>query len=115
MRKFLSLIFASLFISITPAKAQLNISISGATQAPIPIAFPNIISDNHGVGAFLGFSYANKVRDVVLADLERSGLFRIISDRSYIQKFNSFSDQDFLFTFFTWQKNWLVPYCSGVP
>ncbi|MBQ8750200.1 MAG: Tol-Pal system protein TolB [Alphaproteobacteria bacterium] len=93
MKKLLSLIALILFIAITPAKAQLNVSISGATQAPIPVAFPHIISDNSGIGAFLGFSYANKIRDVVLADLERSGLFRIISERSYIQKFNSFSDK----------------------
>lgn len=93
MRKLLSLILAILYFTTSSASAQLNVSISGANQAPIPIAFPNIISDNNGVGAFLGFSYANKVRDVVLADLERSGLFRIISERSYIQKFNSFSDE----------------------
>ncbi len=92
MRKFLSLVVTTLLLSISNAKAQLNVNISGATQAPIPIAFPNIISDNNGVGAFLGFSYANKVRDIVLADLERSGLFRVISERSYIQKFTSFSD-----------------------
>ena len=92
MKKFLSLIFATLCLFNFPAQAQLNISITGATQAPIPIAFPHIISDNNGVGAFLGLSYANKVRDVVLADLERSGLFRIISERSYIQKFTSFDD-----------------------
>ena len=93
MRKLLSLILTILYFTTSSASAQLNVSISGANQAPIPIAFPNIISDNNGVGAFLGFSYANKVRDVVLADLERSGLFRIISERSYIQKFNSFSDE----------------------
>ncbi len=92
MKKFLSLIFATLYLLSFPAHAQLNISITGATQAPVPIAFPRIISDNNGVGAFLGLSYANKVRDVVLADLERSGLFRIISERSYIQKFTSFND-----------------------
>ena len=55
-----------------PAQAQLNVSISGAQQEPIPVAFPEILSDNQGIGAFLGFSYASKVRDVVLADLERS-------------------------------------------
>ncbi len=93
MRKLLSLVLTILYFTTSTASAQLNVSISGANQAPIPIAFPNIISDNNGVGAFLGFSYANKVRDVVLADLERSGLFRIISERSYIQKFNSFSDE----------------------
>ena len=69
MRKLLSLILTILYFTTSNASAQLNVSISGANQAPIPIAFPNIISDNNGVGAFLGFSYANKVRDVVLADL----------------------------------------------
>lgn len=92
MKKFLSLLFCALLALSTPAKAQLNVSISGATQAPIPVAFPQIISDNNGIGAFLGFSYAGKVRDVVLADLERSGLFRIINERSYIQKLNSIDD-----------------------
>ena len=93
MKKLFSL-FIAFFITIAaPAHAQLNVSISGATQAPIPVAFPSINTDNHGIGAFLGFSYANKVRDVVLADLERSGLFRIINERSYIQKFNSIDDQ----------------------
>lgn len=91
MKKFLAIIFCLMAWSL-PAKAQLNVSISGATQAPIPVAFPQILSDNNGVGAFLGFSYANKVRDVVLADLERSGLFRIINERSYIQKFHSIDD-----------------------
>ena len=93
MKKLLSLIITILFLTIPNAKAQLNISISGASQAPIPIAFPNINTDNTGVGAFLGLSYANKIRDVVLADLERSGLFRIIPERSYIQKFSSLEDK----------------------
>lgn len=93
MRKLLTLAIA-VFFTLTPmAKAQLNVNINGATQAPIPVAFPNIISDNNGIGAFLGFSYANKVRDVVLADLERSGLFRIINERSYIQKFKTLDDE----------------------
>ena len=93
MKKLLSLLFCALLALSQPAKAQLNINISGATQAPIPVAFPKIISDNNGLGAFFGFSYADKVRDVVLADLERSGLFRIINERSYIQKFTSLDDQ----------------------
>lgn len=93
MKKLLSLLFCALLALSQPAKAQLNINISGATQAPIPVAFPKIISDNNGLGAFFGFSYADKVRDVVLADLERSGLFRIINERSYIQKFTSIDDQ----------------------
>jgi len=93
MKKILSLLFCTLLAISQPAKAQLNVSISGATQAPIPVAFPKILSDNNGLGAFFGFSYADKVRDVVLADLERSGLFRIINERSYIQKFTSLDDR----------------------
>lgn len=93
MKKFLSVLLCAFFALVQPAKAQLNVSISGATQAPIPVAFPKIISDNNGLGAFFGFSYADKVRDVVLADLERSGLFRIINERSYIQKFSSIEDK----------------------
>ena len=96
MKKLLTLIVAIIFSLTPPAKAQLNVNINGATQAPIPVAFPSIISDSNGIGAFLGFSYANKVRDVVLADLERSGLFRIINERSYIQKFKSL-DEDPIF------------------
>ena len=82
MKKLLSLIFATLYLFTSPAHAQLNITISGANHAPIPIAFPNINSDNNGVGAFLGFSYANKIHDVVYKDLSDSGLFRILSQKS---------------------------------
>lgn len=92
MKKFLFSLVLGLFVFVGQASAQLNVSISGATQAPIPVAFPKIMSDSSGVSAFLGFSYANKVRDVVLADLERSGLFRIVNERSYIQDFKSMSD-----------------------
>lgn len=93
MKKIISFVLALFVILTGSAKAQLNVTISGASQEPVPVAFPKIISDNNGIGAFLGFSYANKVRDVVLADLERSGLFRIINERSYIQKFNSFEER----------------------
>ncbi len=93
MKKLFSYILSALLLLTSPVKAELNINISGATQAPIPVAFPKIISDNNGLGAFFGLSYADKVRDVVLADLERSGLFRIINERSYIQKLTSMEDK----------------------
>ena len=93
MIRFLSLVFVCFNILISSASAQLNVTISGATQAPIALAFPKIISDKTGVGAFLGLSYSNKIQDIVIADLDRSGLFRIISERSYIQKFNSLEDK----------------------
>ena len=93
MKKLLALLVFALSFSITTAQAQLAININGATSAPIPVAYPKILSDNNGIGAFLGFSYANKIRDVSLADLERSGLFRIINARSYIQKFADYEEK----------------------
>ncbi len=94
MKKLLSLItLITLILFNTSANAALNITISGATQAPIPIAFPPINTDNNGVGAFLGFTYANKIHDVVNKDLSNSGLFRILSEKSYIQRFSSLNDK----------------------
>ena len=70
------------------AKAELEIEVAGAQRDPMPIAFPEMIHD----GFFVG-QYANRIRDVVIADLESSGLFRIINDNSYIQEFSSMDQE----------------------
>lgn len=59
----------------SPAKAELQIDVNGAMRDPLPVAFPEMIHE----GFFLGQT-GNKIRDVVIADLERSGLFRIIPE-----------------------------------
>ena len=46
----------------------------------MPIAIADMVSNGFSAG-----SYGEKIRDVVIADLERSGLFRVISNQSYIQ------------------------------
>ncbi len=71
-----------------PARAELRIDVDGAQREPMPVAFPQMIHEGFFVGRLGG-----KIRDVVTADLERSGLFRIISERSYIQEFNSMSQE----------------------
>jgi len=87
-------IFASLIMAL-PAKAELEIDINGAMRNPMPIAVPEI---NHD-GFFIG-RYASKIHDVITADLDRSGLFRILPEKSYIQKLKGINDEP---KFVDWQ------------
>ena len=73
---------------VTPAKAELQIDVNGAMRDPLPLAFPEMIHEGFWVG-----QYAGKLRSVVIADLERSGLFRIIPENSYIQELTSVDEQ----------------------
>lgn len=73
---------------VTPAKAELQIDVNGAMRDPLPLAFPEMIHEGFWVG-----QYAGKIRSVVIADLERSGLFRIIPENSYIQELISVDEQ----------------------
>lgn len=82
----LSMVLSLMFVS--PARAELQIDVSGAMRDPMPIAFPEMISEGFWVG-----QYAEKIRGVVMADLERSGLFTIINDKSYIQKLTSMQEE----------------------
>ena len=79
--------FAALLFAM-PAKADLAIDVSGAMRDPMPIAIPEMIHD----GFFIG-QQGSKILKVVEADLERSGLFRIIDEDSYIQEFSSMSQE----------------------
>ena len=75
-------------VTAAPARAELRIDVSGAMREPMPIAFPEMIHD----GFFVGQT-ASKIREVVMADLERSGLFRVIDENSYIQEFSSMEEE----------------------
>lgn len=86
LKNLWALVVAVLIIS--PAKAELQIDVTGAMRDPMPIAFPEMIHN----GFFVG-QYGSKIRDVVIADLERSGLFKIINENSYIQEFESMSEE----------------------
>ncbi|MCQ2741664.1 MAG: Tol-Pal system protein TolB, partial [Alphaproteobacteria bacterium] len=87
MKKFVFVLLAVLGFTI-PAKAELSIDVSGAMRDPMPIAIPEMIHD----GFFVG-QQGNKIREVIKADLERSGLFQVINPRSYIQDLTSMSQE----------------------
>ena len=73
-----------------PLHAELEIDIVGAMREPMPIAMPKMVSNSNAFGQLFGTgSYASKIRQVILADLQRSGLFRIIDESSYIDDLSS--------------------------
>lgn len=69
-------------------RAELQIDVNGAMRDPLPIAFPEMIHEGFWIG-----QYAKRIRNVVIADLERSGLFRIIPENSYIQELTSINQE----------------------
>lgn len=88
------LLFTLACIFTIPARAELEININGAMREPMPIAIPKIASDSGALGQLFGIGmYASKIRGVITADLERSGLFRIIDESSYIEDFDSINEK----------------------
>lgn len=94
MKKFSFLCLILTMITLT-AKAELTIDVNGAMRDPMPLAIAEMVSSTPNAE-----NYGEKIREVVIADLERSGLFRIISEKSYIQKFKSIDEMP---TFTDWQ------------
>lgn len=77
-------LFALICLLPSIARAELTIDVVGAISNPLPIAFPEMTKANNNLD-----SDGRKIRDVIVADLERSGLFNIIPPISYIQEFSS--------------------------
>ena len=79
-----SLVFAVLALAVSaaeiPAKAQLKVDITRGQVEPLPIALPDFQgADSRSAG--LG----RQVTEVITADLARSGLFRPIEKKAFIQ------------------------------
>lgn len=89
--------FFCLFLSLfaNSANAELMIDVNGAMRDPMPVAIADMVSSSNEAA-----TYGEQIREVVIADLERSGLFRVISRQSYIQKFKSIDEMP---TFSDWQ------------
>ena len=85
--KFFGILFCGLF-TVFSARADLAIDVSGAMRDPMPIAIPEMVHD----GFFIG-QQGNKILNVIKADLERSGLFSVVDEDSYIQQFSSMSQE----------------------
>ena len=64
-----------LFLSLS-AKSELKIDVSGAVSEPTPIAIPYFVGDSE---------YAKTITDILVSDLERTGLFRLVNRDAYIQ------------------------------
>ena len=88
MKNLKYLLILVLSLLVTPAKAELQIDVNGAMRDPMPVAFPEIGHEGFWIG-----QQASKIRDVIVADLERSGLFTIIPERSYIQELKDINEQ----------------------
>lgn len=76
MKKFLVFLVALFFAST--AHAEIRIDITRGQADPMPVALPNF------AGAQTS-DLATKIPEVIKADLIRSGLFKILDERSYIQ------------------------------
>ncbi|MBP5352379.1 MAG: Tol-Pal system protein TolB [Alphaproteobacteria bacterium] len=84
-----------------PAHAELEIDVSGASRNPMPIAIPEMIGNNSNIFTkIVGKDYGDKIHDVITADLDRSGLFKIIPERSYIERLNTIDQKP---SFVDWQ------------
>jgi TolB protein len=75
--KTLAFAFAALCLLVMPAQAALQVDVNQGNVQPLPIAIPDFIGDPA--------SGANIAR-VVRADLERSGLFKPLDPKSFIEQ-----------------------------
>ncbi len=74
MKKII-LILLGIFVAFS-ARAELKIDITGGQSEPMPIA----------IAEFSGVRKAQDVRQIIVDNLESSGLFRVIDKDAYIQK-----------------------------
>ena len=75
MKRGFLLAFVWIFMTCGVARAELSIDVTGAMREPMPVAFPEMVHDGFWVGR-----YGDDIRKVVMADLERSGLFKFIDE-----------------------------------
>lgn len=86
LKLILTLIACALPVAAAPfseALARVRIDITQGTVEPMPIAVPEFIS----AGADPAMS--RDITEVVIADLDRSGLFSVIDQRAYIEDLSS--------------------------
>jgi TolB protein len=92
MKRFLILVAAALAVlSAAPAYAALQVDVTRGNAQPLPIAIPDFIGDP-ATGA--------NVAGVVRADLERSGLFRPLDQKGFVERI---TDINKVPTFASWR------------
>ena len=75
MKKFLCSLAAILALLTSPALAALQVDVTQGNAQPLPIAIPDFLS---------GDAQGANIAGVVRADLERSGLFKPIDPKAYV-------------------------------
>jgi len=91
MRKFALALSALLGLMFaTPSFAALQVNVNQGNIQPLPIAIPDFIGDPSGPN----------IAKVVSADLERSGLFRPLSSKSFVDQIKSINTAP---TFANWR------------
>ena len=76
----LLLVLPFLIANINPARAALEIDITKGNVDPLPVAIP----DFHGADASAA-GQGRRMAQVITANLDRSGLFRPLDPKSFIQ------------------------------
>ncbi len=79
IRVFVSII-AALFAVVGAAQARVTIDITQGTVDPMPIAVPDFLGADDSAQQLGG-----DITEVLMNDLERSGLFQVIDQRAYIE------------------------------
>ena len=86
MKKLILLIAAAFSLAaLNPATARVRIDITQGNIDPMPVAVPNFL----GAADENGQNLSRDITGVVMADLERSGLFSVIDQRAYIENLSS--------------------------
>ena len=76
MKRFLVLIAALAALAVAPAHAALQVDVTQGNAQPLPIAIPDFIGDP---------TAGPNIAGVVRADLERSGLFRPLDQKGFVE------------------------------
>src|SRR5512146_384640 len=79
MKKFAIAFLAIVTLTLgfaAPTEAQLRVDVTQGNIQPLPIAIPDFIGSPQGA----------QIAGVVRADLDRSGLFRVLDPKSFVDK-----------------------------
>lgn len=84
MKRWIIGLAAAIVAAAGVAEARIRIDITQANVEPMPIATPNFVATDASLGAL-----GRDITGVIMADLDRSGLFSVIDQRAYIEQVSS--------------------------
>ena len=91
MKKFLAVLAVLAAFAAQPALAQLRVDVTQGVSQPLPIAIPDFVGDPQAGANIAG---------VVRADLERSGLFRPLDQKGFVERITNINTVP---TFASWR------------